>query len=74
MARPNPGPDMQRLAEDFVRSMRDFDWELDYSEQSIRMLEEITIGSSQIGDRGEAARLRRRTFRLPLSSAPTSGK
>src|SRR4051794_35892711 len=41
MARPNPGPDMQRLADDFVRSMRDFDWELDYSEQSIRMLEEV---------------------------------
>ncbi len=32
---------MQRLADDFVRSMRDFDWELDYSEQSIRMLEEM---------------------------------
>jgi len=41
MARPNPGPDMQRLADDFVRSMRDFEWELDYSEQSIRMLEEM---------------------------------
>jgi len=32
---------MQHLADDFVRSMRDFDWELDYSEQSIRMLEEM---------------------------------
>ena len=41
MARPNPGPDMQRLADDFVRSMRDFDWEFDYSEESIRMLEEM---------------------------------
>jgi hypothetical protein len=41
MARPNPGPDMQRLADDFVRSMRDLEWELDYSEQSIRMLEEM---------------------------------
>ena len=41
MARPNPGPDLQRLADDFVRSMRDFEWELDYSEQSIRMLEEM---------------------------------
>jgi hypothetical protein len=41
MARPNPEPDMQRLADDFVRSMRDFDWELDYSEQSIQTLEEM---------------------------------
>ena len=41
MARPNPGPDMKRLAEEFVRSMRDFDWELDYSEESIRTLEEM---------------------------------
>ena len=41
MARPNPGPDMKRLAEDFVRSMRDVDWELDYSEESIRTLEEM---------------------------------
>jgi hypothetical protein len=41
MARANPGPDMQRLADDFVRSMRDFEWELDYSEQSIRTLEEM---------------------------------
>jgi hypothetical protein len=41
MARPDPGPDMQRLADEFVRSMRDFEWELDYSEQSIRMIEEM---------------------------------
>ena len=41
MASPNPGPDMQRLADALVRSMRDFEWELDYSEQSIRMLEEM---------------------------------
>jgi hypothetical protein len=32
---------MQRLADEFVRSMRDFEWELDYSEQSIRTLEEM---------------------------------
>jgi hypothetical protein len=41
MARPNPGPDMERLADDFVRSMRDLDWELDYSEESIRTLEDM---------------------------------
>jgi hypothetical protein len=29
MARPNPGSDMQRLADEFVRPMRDLDWELD---------------------------------------------
>jgi hypothetical protein len=41
MARRNPGPDMERLADDFVRSMRDLDWELDYSEESIRTLEDM---------------------------------
>jgi hypothetical protein len=32
---------MKRLADDFVRLMRDLDWELDYSEESIRTLEEM---------------------------------
>jgi hypothetical protein len=41
MARTDPGPDMKRLADDFVRLMRDLDWELDYSEESIRTLEEM---------------------------------
>ena len=41
MARPDPGPDMRRLADEFVGLMRDLDWELDYSEQSVGMLEEM---------------------------------
>ena len=41
MARPDPGPDMKRLADEFARSMRDLDWELDYSEQSVRTLEDM---------------------------------
>ena len=32
---------MKRLADDFVRSMRDLDWQLDYSEESIRTLEDM---------------------------------
>jgi hypothetical protein len=30
MPRPSPGPDMKRLAEQFVKSMRELGWELDY--------------------------------------------
>src|SRR5207248_11631908 len=41
MARPDPGPDMKGLAEEFVGLMRDLDWELDYSEQSVHTLEEM---------------------------------
>jgi hypothetical protein len=41
MARPDPGPDMKRLAAEFVAAMRDLGWELDYSEQSVRTLEEM---------------------------------
>ena len=41
MARPDPGPDMKRLADEFSRAMRDLDWELDYSEQSVRTLEDM---------------------------------
>ena len=41
MARPDPGPDMKGLAEEFVGLMRDLDWELDYSEQSVQTLEEM---------------------------------
>jgi hypothetical protein len=41
MARPNPGPDMKRIAEEFVREMRELDWELDYAEESVQMLEEM---------------------------------
>jgi hypothetical protein len=41
MARPDPGPDMKRLADEFVRLMRDLDWQLDYSEQSVETLEEM---------------------------------
>jgi hypothetical protein len=29
MARPNPGPDMKRLADKFVELMQDLGWELD---------------------------------------------
>jgi hypothetical protein len=39
MARPDLGPDMKRLADEFVSLMRDLDWDLDYSEQSVRTLE-----------------------------------
>jgi hypothetical protein len=41
MSRPLPGPDMKRLADEFVVSMRDFGWELDYSEQSLQTVEEM---------------------------------
>jgi hypothetical protein len=44
MARPDPGPDMTRLAEEFVASMRDLGWELDFSERSVRTLEEMVEG------------------------------
>jgi hypothetical protein len=59
MARPNPGPEMKRLAEDFVQSMHELGWELDYSEQSVRTLEEMI--DRQFGDwrpwrRGRAAK------------------
>lgn len=39
MARPDPGPDMKHLAEQFVASMRGLGWELDFSEQSVQTLE-----------------------------------
>lgn len=32
---------MKRLADEFVGSMRHFDWELDFSEQSVQTLEEM---------------------------------
>ncbi len=41
MARPDPGPDMKRLADEFVGLMRELDWQLDYSEQSVQTLEEM---------------------------------
>lgn len=41
MSRPLPGPDMKRLADEFVVSMRDFGWELDYSERSLQTVEEV---------------------------------
>jgi hypothetical protein len=41
MARPDPGPDMKRLADEFVGLMGEFDWQLDYSEQSVQTLEEM---------------------------------
>jgi hypothetical protein len=41
MSRPLPGPDLKRLADEFVLSMRDFGWELDYSEQSLETVEEM---------------------------------
>jgi hypothetical protein len=41
MARPDPGRNMKHLADEFVQSMRDLDWELDYSEQSVRTLDDM---------------------------------
>ncbi len=41
MARPDPGPDMKRLADEFVGLMRELDWQLDYSEQSVQTVEEM---------------------------------
>jgi hypothetical protein len=41
MARPDPGPDMRRLADQFVGMMRELEWELDYSEESVRTLEDM---------------------------------
>ena len=32
---------MKRLADEFVRLMRELDWELDFSERSVRTLEEM---------------------------------
>ena len=48
MARPDPGPDMKRLADEFVGLMRELDWQLDYSEQSVQTLEEMI--ESQFAD------------------------
>ena len=48
MARPDPGPDMKRLSEEFVGLMRDLDWKLDYSEESVQTLEEMI--EQQFGD------------------------
>jgi hypothetical protein len=39
VARSDPGLDMKRLAEQFVASMRDLGWDLDFSEQSVQTLE-----------------------------------
>jgi len=41
VAHPDPGPDMKGLADAFVRSMRDLDWGLDYTEESVRTLQEM---------------------------------
>ena len=59
MARPDPGPDMKRLADQFVASMRELGWELDFSERSVATLE-MMVGK-QFGDwrpwrSGKAAR------------------
>jgi hypothetical protein len=35
---------MKRLADEFVGLMRDLDWELDYSEESVQTLEEMIDG------------------------------
>jgi hypothetical protein len=50
---------MKRLADEFVESMRDFGWELDYSEKSVETLEAMI--DRQFGDwrpwrRGQVAR------------------
>jgi hypothetical protein len=50
---------MQRLAEQFVESMRDLGWELDYSEESLQTVEDMI--DRQFGDwrpwrRGRAAK------------------
>ena len=39
---------MKRLADEFVGLMRELDWQLDYSEQSVQTLEEMI--DSQFGD------------------------
>lgn len=41
MARPSPATDMKRLADQFVTLIREPGWALDYSETSVRTLEEM---------------------------------
>lgn len=41
MARPDPRWRMKGLADEFVEAMRELGWQLDYSEQSVRTLEEM---------------------------------
>jgi hypothetical protein len=57
--RPDPGPDMWRLAEEFVAAMAELGWSLDFSEQSLATLEEMI--DNQFSDwrpwrRGKAAK------------------
>jgi hypothetical protein len=57
---------MKRLADDFAAEMRDLDWQLDYSEESVWTLEEVL--ERQFGDwrpwrRGEVAKKN-----LPIAS------
>jgi len=66
MERPDPGPDMKRLADDFVRSMRDLDFELDFSEQSIRTLEDMI--DRQFGDWRPWRRGRVAKKNIPIAS------
>jgi hypothetical protein len=37
MARPDPGPDMKRLAEEFVALMSDLDWKLDSGQSRLKI-------------------------------------
>jgi hypothetical protein len=58
-ARPDPGPDMRRLADEFVAAMGELGWSLDFSEQSLETLEEMI--DNQFSDwrpwrRGKAAK------------------
>src|SRR5439155_21798451 len=41
MARPDPRPDMKRLADEFGGLMRELHWQRDDSEQSVQKLEEM---------------------------------
>jgi hypothetical protein len=72
MVRPNPGPDMKRLADEFVELMQDLGWELDYSEASVQTLENMittqfggleAVAWRQAGEEEPPNRLARR--RLP---------
>ena len=74
MARPDPVPDMKRLADEFARAMRDLDWELDYSEQSVRTLDDMIDRQFTDWRPWRSGKVAKKNFPIAYWSAPTSAR
>jgi hypothetical protein len=65
---------MKRLAEEFVASMRELGWDLDFSEQSVQTLEAMV--EQQFGDwrPWRSGKVAKKNLPIASQSAPTWAK